>query len=149
MMLKKGKNEGDMMIKKKKVIVFDVDGTLCLEKKYGEKYDNVIPNLEVIKSLRRYKKKGFYIILNSSRNMNSFDGNVGKINAVTLKTLLKWLDKNSIPHDEIHMGKPWCGTEGFNVDDKTIRPSEFLSNSYEGIRKMLAKEKKIIAKRSG
>jgi capsule biosynthesis phosphatase len=31
------------------------------------------------------------------------------------------------------MGKPWGGRGGFYVDDKAIRPDEFLRLSYEEI----------------
>ena len=35
------------------------------------------------------------------------------------------------------MGKPWCGHEGFYVDDKAIRPSEFLALSRAEITELL------------
>lgn len=69
--------------------------------------------------------------------MNSFKNNIGKINAMTAKTLLNWLDEFNIPFDEIHYGKPWCGKHGFYVDDKAIRPSEFLNMTYEEIDGMI------------
>lgn len=65
--------------------------------------------------------------------MRTYEGNVGKINVNTLPVLIEWLNKNNIPYDEIYMGKPWCGTEGFYVDDKAIRPDEFVKLSYEEI----------------
>jgi capsule biosynthesis phosphatase len=39
------------------------------------------------------------------------------------------------------MAKPWCGFEGFYIDDKAIRPSEFISKSYEEIIDLLKDEK--------
>ena len=51
-----------------------------------------------------------------------------------------WLARHQIPYDEIHVGKPWCGTEGFYVDDKAVRPSEFLALSHDEIHALLAKE---------
>ena len=41
------------------------------------------------------------------------------------------LDKWEIPYDEIIYGKPWPGYHGFYVDDRTVRPSEFLTMSVE------------------
>ena len=35
------------------------------------------------------------------------------------------------------MGKPWCGFEGFYVDDKAIRPNELVDLSYEEIQKLI------------
>lgn len=121
------------MIEKEKVIVFDLDGTLCYERKKDESYIDAKPRINVIEKLRKYKKEGFYIIIASSRNMNTHDGNIGKINANTLKTILKWLDTHNIDYDEVHVGKPWAGRKGFYVDDRTIRPTEFLNMSYEEI----------------
>ncbi|MFZ72581.1 capsular biosynthesis protein, partial [Escherichia coli] len=85
--------------------------------------------------------QGFSIILNTSRNMNSYQNNIGLINKNTLPVIINWLDKNDIPYDEIYVGKPWCGHEGFYVDDKAIRPSEFVNKTYEEIVELLGKEK--------
>lgn len=91
--------------------------------------------------LKAYKEQGFSIILNTSRNMNSYQNNIGLINKNTLPVIINWLDKNDIPYDEIYVGKPWCGHEGFYVDDKAIRPSEFVNKTYEEIVELLGKEK--------
>lgn len=69
--------------------------------------------------------------------MRTFEGNLGKINANTLPLLVDWMDRNKIPYDEIYIGKPWCGEEGFYVDDKAVRPNEFKSLSYEDISDLL------------
>ena len=71
--------------------------------------------------------------------MRTYDGNIGKINANTAKVLFDWLEKYQVPYDEIHFGKPWCGKNGFYIDDKTVRPDEFLSMEYEEILKKLEK----------
>lgn len=111
--------------------VFDIDGTLCPIKKKEEKYEDLIPYQNMIEKLRYYKQNGAKIILFTSRNMNSYQGNLGLINKNTAKVLLKWLDKWDIPYDEIIYGKPWPGKKGFYVDDRTIRPDEFLNCSVE------------------
>lgn len=111
----------------------DVDGTLCSKKRADESYDDVLPNVQVVSVLRDYHSQGFYIILSTSRNMNTYNGNIGLITAKTAKTLMGWLDRNQIPYDELHVGKPWAGNGGFYVDDKSIRPDEFLKLSYDEI----------------
>lgn len=122
-----------------KRIVMDVDMTLTKGK--GDLgYEDAIVNQEVVRQLHVYKEMGFEIVLNSSRNVNTYDGNIGKINKNTLPVLIDWLNKNNIPFDEIYIGKPWCGFDGFYVDDKAIRPSEFITNSYEEILEILRKE---------
>lgn len=121
------------MIHESKVIVMDIDGTLCEEKKPDKEYIDLAPREDVLEMLRNYKSNGFYIILNTARQMRTYQGNLGRINANTAKTLFSWLDKYSVPYDEIHFGKPWCGNGGFYVDDKTIRPNEFVNKTYEQI----------------
>ena len=54
-----------------------------------------------------------------------------------MKTIFKWLDKYKIPYDEIRVGKPWCGFNGFYVDDQTIRPDEFVNLSLKEIKKII------------
>ena len=95
----------------------------------------------MIERLRSYREQGFAISIYTSRNVNSFGGNVGRINAHTLPIIIDWLARHDVPYDEIHVGKPWCGEEGFYVDDRAIRPSEFLKYSREEIDRLLEQEK--------
>ena len=110
---------------------FDIDGTLCPIKKKDEEYIDLVPYKEMVDKLKEYKEGGAKIVLFTSRNMNSYGGNIGLINANTAKVLLKWLDKWEIPYDEIIYGKPWPGHKGFYVDDRTVRPDEFLKYSVD------------------
>jgi capsule biosynthesis phosphatase len=128
------------MIKRERCIVMDVDGTLCAIKRPDQSYADVTPNEAVVARLREYRELGFYVILATSRNMNSYDGNIGLITAKTAKTLLAWLDRHEIPYDELHVGKPWGGKGGFYVDDKAIRPDEFTRLSYEEILRIVGEE---------
>lgn len=110
---------------------FDIDGTLCPIKKKDEEYIDLVPYKEMLDKLKEYKEGGAKIVLFTSRNMNSYGGNIGLINANTAKVLLIWLDKWEIPYDEIIYGKPWPGHKGFYVDDRTVRPDEFLKYSVD------------------
>lgn len=120
--------------------VMDIDGVLA--KKDDVDYKKREPDEEVLERLREYHERGFTIVLYTARNMNTHEGRIGKINADTAPTLLEWLEKHDVPYDEIHYGKPWCGGEGFYVDDKAIRPSEFLSMSHEEIRELVLEEER-------
>ncbi|MEG1753052.1 MAG: capsular biosynthesis protein [Christensenella sp.] len=121
--------------------VFDIDGTLCPVKKKTEKYEDLIPYSQMIKKLRLYKEEGAKIVLFTSRNMNSYGGNLGMINANTAKILMQWLEKWEIPYDEIIYGKPWPGHKGFYVDDRTVRPDEFLNYTTEQLEQICKKSK--------
>lgn len=122
-----------------KKLIVDIDMTLTKGK--GDKgYSDALVNHELVSKLKEYKDDGFTIVLNTSRNMNSYNNNIGLINKETLPTIISWLDENKIPYDEIYVGKPWCGHEGFYIDDKAIRPSEFVNYSYEEIINLLRNE---------
>lgn len=130
------------MINEGKVLVLDIDGTICELKKNGQSYLDLKPINDVLEKINEYRKNGFKIILYTARNMRAHQGNVGKINANTLKDLFNWLEKHNIEYDEIHVGKPWAGKEGFYIDDRAIRPSEFLEKTYDEIADLTGINKK-------
>ncbi|CAN5208983.1 HAD-IIIC family phosphatase [soil metagenome] len=119
-----------------KRLVMDLDGTLTIEAP-NTGYADKAPNLAVIQKLREYHAQGFEIVIATARNMRTHKGNIGKINVLTLPTIIDWLNRHDVPYDEIHVGKPWCGHEGFHVDDKSVRPDEFARMSYPEIRELL------------
>jgi capsule biosynthesis phosphatase len=119
-----------------KRIIVDIDDTLTLHNSSRE-YALKKPRVDVLKKLKEYKEMGYEIILYSARNMKTFDGNLAKINKHTLPKLMEWLDTHNIEFDGIIMGKPWCGEMGFYIDDKAIRPDEFVNMSEEDIHKMV------------
>ncbi|MDU5687309.1 MAG: capsular biosynthesis protein [Kluyvera cryocrescens] len=123
-----------------KKLIVDIDMTLTKGKGVIG-YEDAIVNDDLVSKLKQYKEQGFTIVLNTSRNMNSYNDNIGLINKNTLPTIIAWLEKNNIPYDEIYVGKPWCGHDGFYIDDKAIRPSEFINKTYEEIVELLGKEK--------
>jgi capsule biosynthesis phosphatase len=128
------------MIRRERAIVFDIDGTLCNKKGPEEHYDDLVPHPEMLERLREYRAMGFYVILATSRNMNTYNGNMGLIVANTAKQLFGWLDRHDIPYDELHVGKPWPGKGGFYVDDKSIRPEEFMRLSLDEILALVGRD---------
>ena len=119
-----------------KRLIFDLDGTICHA--VDGDYSNARVDEEVVSKLNSYKEAGFEIVISTSRNVRTYDGDVGKINANTLPIIIQWLDMNNIPYDEIYVGKPWCGFDGFYIDDKAIRPYEFVKMSYAEITNLLS-----------
>lgn len=109
-------------------LVMDVDHTLCVAE--DKDYRNARPIRSVIDKVNELYREGWYIILATSRNMNSFNNNVGMINARTLPVLVDWLERHSVSYHEIHVGKPWA-REGFYVDDRAVRPREFLASTID------------------
>lgn len=121
-----------------KRLVIDLDGTLT--RADTSDYTAVTPNADVVAQVRAYKQMGFEIVIHTARNMRTHQSNVGKITAHTVPVILEWLTRHDIPFDEICVGKPWCGTEGFYVDDRAIRPSEFARLNYEEVTALIAQE---------
>ena len=115
-------------------IIIDLDDTICSTKN-GD-YKNSIPKEKVIKKIKEYKNLGFEIIIYTSRNMRTYKGNVDLIKANTLPIIIKWLKKFDVPYDQIIVGKPWPSFGGFYVDDKAIRPDEFVNLTYSEIQKI-------------
>lgn len=119
-----------------KKIVMDIDNTITAHDP-SLAYKDMQPNWRVVKKLYDYRVAGFTITLFTARNMRTYEGNLGLINKYTVPDLLSWLEENEIPYDELIVGKPWCGHDGFYVDDKAIRPDEFVNLSYDEIKEII------------
>lgn len=121
-------------------LVVDIDGTLCDIKAANQSYSELRPRADMVDKLREYQGRGYRILLFTSRNMKSHNYNLGLINKHTAPVMLEWLAQWDIPYDEILFGKPWPRSRGFYIDDRAIRPDEFLKLSEEEIQKLLGQE---------
>ena len=110
----------------------DLDGTLTVEQP-GVPYADLLPNVTVLETLRRYRADGFKVAIYTARNMRTYGRSIGHINAVTLPEIIAWLQRFDVPFDEVHVGKPWPEAGGFYVDDRAIRPDEFVNLSHAEI----------------
>ena len=117
-------------------LIVDVDGTLTHDAP-GVDYSEKPPRIDVIAKVNALHMRGVRIVLYSARNMRTHQGNLGLINKHTLPVMLEWLDRHGVRYDEIHMGKPWCGTDGFYVQSKSLRPDSFLTMSIDEIERMI------------
>lgn len=133
----------DKMKQDDKSLIIDLDGTLTIDDDLP--YIDKRPNLPLIAQLREYKAQGFSIVIFTSRAMRSYEGDLEQIRANALPTILAWLEKHKVPFDNVVIGKIWCGFSGFYVDDRAIRPSEFVNLSLNQISELLEKEKQINA----
>jgi capsule biosynthesis phosphatase len=129
------------VVKENKVIVVDVDGTLTLGKEDGASYAAAGVSDLVKDKLVRLKSEGYWIILFTSRNMRTYHGNIGAIMKHTAPILIDWLAHHEIPYDELHFGKPWCGHDGYYIDDRAVRPREFVENSLEQLNFMIERDR--------
>ena len=113
-------------------IVIDLDGTLTHDEPelpYLERK----PNLAGIEKLCEYRAEGFRIAIHTARNMATHQGSIGRITALTVPVILEWLARHDVPYDELYVGKPWAEKGGFYVDDRAIRPDEFVKLTHAEI----------------
>ena len=117
-------------------IIVDVDGTIA-EDDPDLSYNERRPVLGVIDRINRLHQRGAKIIIYTARNMRTYDGNVGLINLQTLPVLVDWLRSHGVCHDEVHIGKPWCGPNGLYVKKNAIRPSAFTGMEFNALLELL------------
>lgn len=129
------------MSKKRKTLVVDIDGTLCPLKEAAISYSELQPFEVMLMALRAWREDNGYIVLYTARNMRTYEGNIGLINANTAPVLIEWLTKWDIPYDELILGKPWPGEEGFYVDDRAVRPREFLEFTKDQLEKLVENDR--------
>lgn len=118
-------------------LIVDVDGTLCPVKEPGQDYGDLPVEEAMIEKLRYYRSMGYAIELFTARNMRTYGGDIAKINAHTAPVLLDWLRRHDVPFDGVRFGKPWPGPQGFYIDDRTVRPDEFVNLDQEAIQGLL------------
>ena len=129
------------MIVKEKALVVDIDGTICPIKQSHESYGDLLPEPLMLARLRELHADGWHIILHSARGMRSNDGNPGQIAKNVTPVLLNWLAEHDIPFDELHMAKPWPGHKGVYVDDRSVRPREFVELSFDEIEALMERDR--------
>jgi capsule biosynthesis phosphatase len=120
-------------------LIVDVDGTLTRDDS-SVPYSERMPRSDVIARVNGLHARGVRIIIYSARNMRTYKGNVGLINKNTLPVLMGWLERHGVRYDEIHMGKPWCGADGFYIQSRSLRPDSFVTLPFEEIETMLGLE---------
>jgi len=128
-------------------IVIDLDGTICPIKSEGEKYIDLVPNEDIVEKMREYARQGAKITIFTSRNMRTYEGDVELIKENTVPVIKKWLDVHEIPYDELIVGKPWAGRVGLYVDDRAVRPDEFVEHDFEELVKICEKSARVGGKK--
>jgi capsule biosynthesis phosphatase len=70
------------------------------------------------------KSQGFVIEIFTARRMLTHKSNVQSIEEDVGDITRQWLDKYEVPYDRLMFGKPYAQ---YYVDDKAMRPDEFVS----------------------
>jgi capsule biosynthesis phosphatase len=116
-------------------IIIDLDGTICHLKKSDQTYADLKPLPGAVEKLNALKNDGWYIVIQTARNMATQESNIGKVIKNIGKITLDWLEEFEVPYDEIYFGKP---NGQVYLDDRAHR--------FEGWDKIDSNELKIIAK---
>ena len=103
-------------------LVIDLDGVICFTD--GEEYEQARPNFAVIERIRELYAAGWRIIIDTARG----SGSGIDWSSVVEGQLAAW----DVPYHGIRCGeKPWAT---LYVDDRAIRPDEFLAGVEAPIR---------------
>jgi capsule biosynthesis phosphatase len=102
-------------------ICFDLDGTLCT----GNPYSEAKPIPEAIEYVKKLKRNGYVIIIQTARGMNTYKGNINEAQQNLFSLTVKQLEEWGIPVDEFYMGK---AAADLYVDDKGINAIDFWKN---------------------
>ena len=106
-------------------LIIDLDNTLTQDNSSND-YAKKLVNKHVALAIENAISLGYESTIFSARNMRSFKGDLKKIETVTRPLAESWLNNNNIKYDELILGKPWCGFDGWYLDDKNISIEEFL-----------------------
>lgn len=110
-------------------ICIDLDGVICELRRDGQSYGELAPVPGAVKKLTSLRDAGHYVILQTARHMKTCDGDVGKVLARQGLVTLQWLDKHSVPYDEVHFGKPHADVY---IDDNALRFSTWSEIAHDG-----------------
>ena len=127
----------------KKILIYDLDETLCEKKRPEQTYSEVKPIKPMIEQLNRFYDEGHTIIIQTARNMVTQGNDVGKVLQNVGEITLKWLRENNVKYHSILFGKAYGS---MYIDDKSVRPSELMEYGIDGVQKMLIEEKEKIKK---
>jgi len=105
-------------LKEKIRVVFDLDNTII----------TLGHNKQVISRMKEFMhflhSQNHTIIIQTARSMKSCNSNLGKALKKSAYTVLKWLEEEGIPYDEIYFGKPegdlYIDDRAFNAYDSNL-----------------------------
>jgi len=110
----------------KRSIIVDLDGTLTVDEKavpYHEKALNKCVAGAVVAAADR----GWGVQVLTARGMRTYKNDRALVEEHVKPVASRWLVDRRIPHDSLHVGKPWCGPGGYYVDDRNLHLEEFIS----------------------
>ena len=126
-------------------ICLDIDGVLCELRRPEQSYAEVQPLPGAVEKMKALKAAGHYLILCTARHMATCGSNTGLAVARQGKTLMDWLARHEIPHDELWFGKPHADVY---IDDNAFRFNGWNEIAADGGNLPLSHEKAAAQKRN-
>ena len=109
-----------------KTLCFDLDGTLCTNT-WG-KYEEALPKQRAINKVNDLHKKGYKIIIYTSRYMGRCDSDVSAVYKIGYNFTKSQLDQWCVRYDKLILGKPSYDViiddKCFNFDESWIEELE-------------------------
>ncbi|MDC1140598.1 glycosyltransferase [Gammaproteobacteria bacterium] len=106
-------------------LIIDLDNTITVDES-ASAYESKKLNPEVAEAMKNAAQLGMSSTIFSSRNMKTLNGDLKKIEEITRPIAENWLKENHIHYLDLILGKPWCGSAGWYVDDKNLSIEEFI-----------------------
>lgn len=106
-------------------VVLDLDGTLTVDVP-GVAYGQKPVAGAVVEAAARARAAGFRVVVHTARGMRSKNGDLARLEAEVRPEAEAWLNWAGVGREALMLGKPWCGPGGFYVDDRALRPEDFV-----------------------
>jgi capsule biosynthesis phosphatase len=113
-----------------KKLVIDLDGTLCMQMPSSFLYRCAPPIRRMIDRVNTMYDLGWHITIFTARGMNSYDGDIDKIEKNLGEMTREWLKENGVKYNRLMFGKP---PGHLYVDDRCMTPFDFSFNTIEEI----------------
>lgn len=99
-------------------IAIDLDGTICPLKEPRQSYGDLRPLPGAAERIRELRAAGYYVVIQTARNMATCEGNLGKVMKNVGLLTMQWLAQHGIEYDELYFGKP---NAELYIDDRGVR----------------------------
>jgi hypothetical protein len=86
----------------------------------------MFPKPRILERFPAPHANGRVIIQHWASGKVSNDGNPGRKEWDVALRHLRSADGDGIPFDALHSGRPWTERQAFDVDDRAVRPGEFV-----------------------
>lgn len=120
----------------KRTLVVDLDGTLTVDRK-GVPYPDKDLDGDVARAVAAARESGWGVQIMTARGMRTYNHDRALVEQHVRPSVAAWLALREVAHDQLHVGKPWCGPGGFYLDDRNLHLEEAVARftgPYAGLR---------------